>query len=112
MLQLFIFYCNEIKLGFANKGNYKLDPVYSKYKMESQYILTRNETSPEDIVKELHYNPESFLKTTGCSEPVLIHGTPRKYISNHQNIVQEDRRKIKKISNTSLILVRVNTFLL
>lgn len=71
MLQLSIYYCNEIKLGFANRGNLKLDPVYSKYRMEAQYILTRKVTNPEDIIKDLREHPESFMKTSGCVETLV-----------------------------------------
>ena len=67
LLQLSIFYCNEIKLGFGNKGNYKLDPLLSsKYQLDSRYILTRQVTDAVDVIKNFHKNPDSFMQTSGC----------------------------------------------
>lgn len=67
MYQLSIYYSNEILLGFANKGEYKLKPEYIDSKIDAKYIITREVREPTEIIKELIQNPGDFLKLAGIA---------------------------------------------
>ena len=64
--QLSIYYCNEIKRGFGNTGNYKLKFEYKEnYFIDSAYVELRETTAPSDIIKSLVGNKLELFKLAG-----------------------------------------------
>ena len=59
---LSIYYSNEIKLGFANNGNYRLKSEFHKYAIPRSMILTRATTNPATLIQDLLKNPDDFQK--------------------------------------------------
>jgi hypothetical protein len=52
LLQLSIYFCNEIKLGFSNNGEFKLKPEYIENKTEKEHINLRTQYTLKEIVDE------------------------------------------------------------
>ena len=46
---LSIYYCNEIKLGFSNTGQYRLKQEFVKYFIQKNMILLRETMEPNSI---------------------------------------------------------------
>ena len=52
-LQLSIYYCNEILLGFGNKGKFHLRKEFRSYFIYSRYIETRDALDPKMIIESI-----------------------------------------------------------
>ncbi|CAF0812270.1 unnamed protein product, partial [Brachionus calyciflorus] len=64
--QLSIFYTNEIKIGFGNRGNYRLRPEFREICfVDTRFISTRETMSPSEIIKSLIEDKEQLLKLAG-----------------------------------------------
>ena len=61
-LHLSIYYCNEIKIAFANAGNYRLKPEFRMYHIDVKWIKTRDSVEPNEIIKLLKQDKTAFNK--------------------------------------------------
>jgi hypothetical protein len=68
LYQLSIYFSNEIKLGFANIGEYKLKTEFKHFSTEKEYVQQREVTDPIEIVKKLIDNNQNFNEIAGCSD--------------------------------------------
>ncbi|RNA44067.1 hypothetical protein BpHYR1_014825 [Brachionus plicatilis] len=66
--QLSIYYSNEVKLGFGNRGNYGLKPEFQEMCfLDTRYINIRESMAPSDVVKSLTCDRQELLKLCGVS---------------------------------------------
>lgn len=64
--QLSIYYCNEIKFGFGNRGVYRLRPEYKELcYVNSKYVNTRVSMEPSQILESLLQDKVELLKQCG-----------------------------------------------
>ena len=68
-LQLSIYYCNEIKKGLGNTGEFRLRNEYREYFIDSKYVELRKAVAPSEIVKDLIADRKEFLRIAGV--PVI-----------------------------------------
>jgi hypothetical protein len=67
LYQFSIYYSNEIKLGSANIGEYKLKAEFKHFSTEKEYVQQREVTDPVKIVKKLIDDVQNFNEVAGCS---------------------------------------------
>ncbi|RNA23232.1 hypothetical protein BpHYR1_014571 [Brachionus plicatilis] len=66
--QLSIYYSNEVKLGFGNRGNNRLKPEFQEMCfLDTRYINIRESMAPSDVVKSLTCDRQKLLKLCGVS---------------------------------------------
>ncbi|RMZ95763.1 hypothetical protein BpHYR1_043262 [Brachionus plicatilis] len=64
--KLSIYYSNEIKYGFGNRGVYRLRLEYKEMCfVDTRYIRTRDTMEPTQIIKSLIVNKDELLRTAG-----------------------------------------------
>ncbi|CAF0707354.1 unnamed protein product [Brachionus calyciflorus] len=64
--QLSIYYSNEVKYGFGNRGNYRLNPEFKELCfLDTRYINTREALEPSQIIKSLISDKDELLKMCG-----------------------------------------------
>ena len=67
-MHLSIYYCNEIKLGFSNTGQYRLKQEFVKYFIQKNMILLRETIKPNSILKKLLDDQEEFASVAQVQE--------------------------------------------
>ena len=64
--QLSIYYSNEIKIGFGNRGNYRLLAQFKEQcYVDAKFINTRDAMEPSTIIKSLILDKEELLRLAG-----------------------------------------------
>jgi hypothetical protein len=62
---LSIHFCNEIRRGFGNEGDYQLKDEFKDYHLDVRFNSFRENTRPESIVVDLVSNRIELLKQAG-----------------------------------------------
>lgn len=80
-LQLSIYYCNEIKKGYGNSGNYRLKPEFDSYYIDTRYVELRDSISPSEIIKNILQDKDEFIRVAGV-QPVVVNNCGSEISSN------------------------------
>ena len=70
--QLSIFYCNSIRLGYGNSGEYKLRAEFATYYVDPKYAGIRKAHAPEAIIQEIIKDKNIMFEVNYCYICFLI----------------------------------------
>jgi hypothetical protein len=114
LYQLTIHYCNSIKRGMCNEGDYVLKALYKDCRMNSSAINFRDSISPSEIIqnlaKSVHLgNIEEFIVSD--SDSSISGSSSRKSIASSWHGSQADTRNNSFSSdlNSSIVLLPSDT---
>ena len=96
--QLSVYYCNEIKFGFGNRGNYRLRPEFKeKFFLDTRFINTRETMEPSEIVKSLIADKNELLQSCGVKFTTISNSEDSSIESDLETIASS---KLPSLSNS------------
>ncbi|CAF0984873.1 unnamed protein product [Brachionus calyciflorus] len=95
--QLSIYYSNEIKIRFGNRGNYRIRPQYKELCfIDSRFVNTRDSMAPSEIIKSLILDKEELLRLAGVKFDTISasdassHGSSSEQTSSNSGTCSEE----------------------